>query len=472
MALALIWVAASVSFHLDLSSPAIEFTTIVLFLIPVVYAALNFGFAGALVTSLWVTVLCLPRLVLYLDDHNNVGAWAEVMQLAVLNVIAVLVGQRVSAERSARRVAESAEQAHLRAEMLYRNLFDSNQSPILITDSEGCVVDANASAQRVFPRSSPGGITGSEAGQERPRLVDVIGPDAASRVLTQLVTVRPVHDQGAPASTSDSRVEPVAIDVDGERTLFRPTGTTLEVSGGIRGMQVVFEDVTVETRRHDRMEAYATMVMMGQEEERRHLAQELHDGPVQALVHLCRQIDSVESPTDAPHELPLTLSDLRTSVEETVAELRGIAKGLRPSILDDLGLVTSIRQLVADAGKRNPLETSIGVIGEERRLAPAVELALFRVCQEALSNVEHHARAHRVDVGLEFGTKGLRLLVRDDGVGLPAVVAADGMAKGSLGLPGMAERTRLIGGTFAIHSGEQAGTTVDVWVPSATSGLG
>ena len=296
LALGLFRVAFSVSFHPDMSSPAVEFTTIVLFLIPVVYAALNFGLAGALVTSLWVTVLCLPRLVAYVDDHNNVGAWAEVMQLAVLNVIAVLVGQRVSAERSARRVAESAEQAHLRAEMLYRNLFDSNRSPILITDGEGRVVEANASAHRVFPRSSPSAPSGSNTTQARPRLVDVIGPDAASRVLTHLVSVHTSHDDGGTSSTTDGRVEPVAIEVDGERTLFRPTATTLEVAGGIHGMQVVFEDVTVETRRHDRMKAFATLVMMGQEEERRHLAQELHDGPVQTLVHLCRQIDAVDSP--------------------------------------------------------------------------------------------------------------------------------------------------------------------------------
>ena len=65
-------------------------------------------------------------------------------------------------------------------------------------------------------------------------------------------------------------------------------------------MQIVFEDVTAETRRHDLMEAYAAHVVSGQEEERRHIAQEIHDGPVQALIHLCRQIDTVNSPADAP----------------------------------------------------------------------------------------------------------------------------------------------------------------------------
>ena len=167
-------------------------------------------------------------------------------------------------------------------------------------------------------------------------------------------------------------------------------------------MQVVFEDVTAETRRHDLMEAYAARVVLGQEEERRHIAQELHDGPVQTLIHLCRQIDEVESRGRSGHDGTGSLSDLRVIVEETVAELRSIAKGLRPSVLDDLGLVASINQILSEAGERQQFETSFGVTGPERRLAPAVELALFRIAQEALSNVERHAAARRVAVGLNF----------------------------------------------------------------------
>ncbi len=469
LALYLVRVVLSLTLHLDTTSPALELTTVAVFLIPVVYAALSFGFTGALVTTLWVTVLAVPRMIMYADDQNALGVWAELMQVIVLNVIAVLVGHRVSAERAARQVAESAEQAHVRAEALYRNLFDSNQAPILITDSEGRVVEANASAHHVFPRWGSTEVDGQSAEHVRPRLLDVIGADAASRVLTHLVSVRSpaTSEQSGPAT--NERVEPVSIEVDGQRSLFRPTATMLEGAGGIHGMQVVFEDVTAETRRHDRMEAYATQVVLGQEEERRHLAQELHDGPVQTLIHLCRQIDTVEASTGGAAEPALALSDLRVIVEGTVAELRDIAKGLRPSIIDDLGLVASISQLLADVERRNPIKTSIGVIGADRRLPASVELALFRVAQEALSNVERHARATRVDIGLNFDSNGLRLLIRDDGVGLPSAAAADGFSGDSLGLPGMAERARLIGGSFVIHSGEGEGTTVDVWVPDAQS---
>jgi signal transduction histidine kinase len=463
LALYLVRLALSVSLHLDATSPAVEFTTVAVFLVPVLFAALNYGLSGALVTVGLVGVLAIPRFVMYLDGQNSRGAWAELMQVVVLIVLATLVGQRVSAERSARRSAEVAEQAHLRAEALYRNLFDSNQAPILITDGEGRVVEANASAHHVFPRSVPAATSAASPVAARPRLVDVIGPEAAGRVLAHLVSVHTAE----PVDATGEPIEPLAVEVGGAPALFRPTATTLEEVGGISGMQVVFEDVTAETRRHDRVEAYAAQVVLGQEEERRHLAQELHDGPVQALIHLCRQIDAVDGAgAGATSATSQALVELRVIVEETVAELRGIAKGLRPSILDDLGLVSSISQMLADIGRRTPIETSIGVIGTERRLPTAIELTLFRVSQEAFSNVGRHAAASRIDVGLDFGPSGIRLLIRDDGVGMPAVVDPTDRSGGSLGLPGMAERARLIGGTFAIHTARGEGATVDVWIPT------
>ncbi len=459
LALYLIRLAATVAFHLDGTSLVLEFSTLALFIIPVVSAALNYGLAGALFTTGWVTVLSVPRFVASIQSHQYVDAWAELMQVAVLDVLAILIGQRVSAERAARRLAETSREAHLVAEALYRDLFDSNQSPILIIDANGFVVEANASAQRTF---------GSAA--TRIRLVDMIGPEAAGRVLTQLISWRlPVSDGVETAPADAERVEPLGFDVGDEHVLFRPTATMLGPSIGDQRMQIVFEDVTAETRRHDLMEAYAARVVLGQEEERRHIAQELHDGPLQTLIHLCRRIDEVDAATTlaipSSGGLP-SLSDLRSIVEETVAELRSIAKGLRPSILDDLGLVASINQMLTDAGERQHFETSFGVTGAERRLSPTLELALFRIAQEALSNVERHAAAGRVAVGMNFEIGGLRLLVKDNGVGFATTDRPDGVRSPSLGLPGMTERAHLIGSRLLIHSEPGLGTTVDVWVPA------
>ncbi len=224
-------------------------------------------------------------------------------------------------------------------------------------------------------------------------------------------------------------------------------------------MQVIFEDVTTETRRHDLMEAYAGQVVLGQEEERRHIAQELHDGPLQALIHLCRQIDALEGAPTGSGATDLRdggmLASMRASVEDTVAELRSIAKGLRPSVLDDLGLVASINQILTDATERQGFQSSFTVDGTVVRLPPAVELAVFRIAQEAVTNAERHARADRVDVTLLFGDGWLGLTVTDDGAGFDPQEQFWGETQ-SLGLPGMSERARLVGGRLTVTSRDGA----------------
>jgi signal transduction histidine kinase len=469
LALFLIRLAADVALHLNTTSVELEFSTVVLFAAPAIFAAFRYGIRGALLTSAWITVLAVPRLIVAIDGHDNGAAWAEVTQLLVLDGAALLIGQHVSGRRRVERIAESTRQAHQSAEALYRDLFDSNQAPILIVDGRGAVVEANASAHRVFhrTRSAPGldrRRTSMDPGGVR--LVEMIGPDAAAQILTRLLDSQVARPQVDDAITDEERIEPVPFEVDGQTVFFRPTGTMLNRSAGETRMQVVFEDVTAETRRHDLMEAYATRVVLGQEEERRHLAQELHDGPVQTLIHLCRQIDAVEKDASITVASAQVLADLRIIAEGTVAELRSIARGLRPSILDDLGLVASINQALTDGGTRRGFATTFGVTGEERRLPATVELALYRIAQEAITNVERHASAGAVAVGISFESGGLRLLVKDDGAGFAVVDHPEGDGTHSLGLPGMTERAHLIGSRLVIHSSPGSGTTVDVWVPA------
>jgi signal transduction histidine kinase len=463
LALVLARLAFTVAFHLDTSSLVVEFSTLVLFVLPVAYASLSFGLPGAAVTAGWVTVLAIPRLAVAVSQHDPTAAWSEILQVVLLDGLALLIGTRVSTEREARGLADAAQAARLDAETLYRELFDSNQSPILIVDANGLVIEGNASALRAFGGIPPSG--GSEQHQPS-RLVDLIGADAASQVLTRLLSIDP--ERGASAGAQDdARVRPVAFEIDGRAVLYRPSATLVRPVDADRRMQVIFEDVTAETRRHDLMEAYAGQVVLAQEEERRHLAQEIHDGPLQALIHICRQIDLLED-TDGSAVIgpdgDQPLKSLRSTVEDTVAELRSIARGLRPSILDDLGLVASINQMLTEATARQQFESTFGVTGASRRLSPSVELALFRITQEAITNVERHAAASNVAVGIDFQVEGLHLLVKDDGTGFDQI--QDPEAGGhSLGLPGMTERAHLIGATLVIHSQAGKGTAVDVWVP-------
>lgn len=465
LALALIRLAVTVAFHLDATSIGVEFSTLAIFVVPVVIAALNDGLVGGLATATWIAVLSVPRFVDASGHNKSSALWAEALQVVVLFGLAILVGQRVTSEAEGRQDAEASLAARLRAEALYQDMFESNLSPILIVDSAGLVIRANASAGRAFGGSDAPLAAGR-------RLIDVVGAEASAPVLGALVS-SDVQSTRASDGTAgdrrgpdlDGRIAPVSFQVDGDSVLYRPTATLIGPLGGERRMQVIFEDVTAETRRHDRLEAYADQVVIGQEEERRHIAQELHDGPLQALIHLCRQIDVLDASGSVAFSPSDALASMRTTVEDTVAELRSIARGLRPSILDDLGLVASINQVVVEATGRRELTGEFQVTGRERRLPPAVELAIFRIAQEAVTNVERHASADHFTVALEFDDAGIWLRVEDDGVGFSRDRAGDTGEGHSLGLPGMHERARQTGGRLVVRSRLGHGTTVEARVP-------
>ncbi len=466
LALFLVRLATVVAFHLPAGNVATEYTVAPLFLVPVVYAALSFGFVGALITSGTVAVLSLPQIILAATGSERASAAVQLTQVAILAATAALVGQWVTSERRARLLAESAREDHERTEHLYRELFTSNLSPILIVDLEGRVVDMNPAAHRLFDAGrsalADGGL---------PRIVDVVGPEAARIVLTELVS---------PASNADEAREswddPVIVPTDAGPLVLRPTATRLRRAGVEQGLQVVFSDVTAETLRRQRTEAYAAYVLEGLEDERRHIAQELHDGPVQALIHLCRQIDAATEHDDGPGTAPGgrawpsdktakpgTMAELREIAESTVAELRGIARGLRPPVLDDLGLAASIRQLVSDASDRSGVTGTFEATGGERRLPPGVELTLFRITQEAVSNIERHAHATMFDVELDLSGTELRLAIRDNGVGFSPGDVVRRAGDASMGLAGMSERARLIGGNLEVESRPDHGCVIQVW---------
>jgi signal transduction histidine kinase len=461
----------TVAFHLDPDSIGVEFSTLAIFVVPVVLASLNYGLTGGLATATWIAVLSIPRFVDASSGGKSSAIWAEALQLVVLFGLALLVGQRTTSEARSRQQADASLAARLRAEALYQDIFESNWSPILIVNSDGFVIEANRSASRAFGADGGTGLAGR-------RLVDVVGAEASAVVLSELLSedaaperrseglnVAPADDRRDPDADAEQRVAPVAFDVDGESILFRPTATLVGALGADRRMQVIFEDVTAETRRHDLLEAYANQVVLGQEEERRHIAQELHDGPLQALIHLCRQIDALDARPDADSAPSASLASMRATVEETVAELRSIARGLRPSILDDLGLVASLNQVVVEAIGRGGLAGEFQVSGTERRLPPDVELAVFRIAQEAVTNVERHASASQLTVTLEFDDRDVRLRVADDGVGFARHQVRDSVDGYSLGLPGMHERARLAGGRLVVRSTPGQGTTVEARVP-------
>ncbi|HEY3342406.1 MAG TPA: ATP-binding protein [Anaerolineae bacterium] len=410
-----------------------DFVPVSLFLVPVIFASLRFGLPGAISTATWVVILLLPDM-LYIDVQLN--RWADGTQLALICAMSIFVGYWVQKERRARYQAEQAQEAHRAAEARYRALFESNHAPILVVDSQGTVRDSNPAAQQLFD------VLARKASAT---LADCLGSEDACNILQH------------------SAPEVIRVASGAER-LFRPIYTNVTgMDGNLQ--QIVLEDVTEERRRRQQMQSYAAFVLQGQEEERSRIAHELHDEPVQAVIHLCRQLDIILATNGLPDAVVSRMHQTRDVAEGVVSNLRELARGLRPPSLDDLGLATAVRRMLADSADRNGYAARFRTAGQERRLRPEVELGLFRVMQEALHNVERHAAAQHVYLSIVYSGEWVGAALYDDGIGIAQTPVAVG-SSGGLGLVGMRERTELMDGCLVIRSQPGQGTFVRVAVPA------
>ncbi len=294
-----------------------HFATVGLFLVPIVYAALNFGLGGSVATAAWVTLLSVPDLVAVDMPHDRLE---DAIQLLIVDAVAVFVGHR--------------------------------------------------------------------AGRE------------------QLARLR-------------------------------------------------LEEAQARTR------SYAAKVLQAHEDERRSIAQELHDDPLQSLIYLLRRLETAVS--EPPPAQAAALAESRELIGHVAAQLRATSQGLRPPSLDDLGMVPALRQLCTQVEERSRLKIRVRVSGESARLNPDVELGVFRIAQEAINNAERHAVAENVNVVLRLQPNALQLHVSDDGLGFDP--ALDGTA--TLGLPGMRERAELLDGRLTVISNPGRGTSVRLHLPLA-----
>ncbi len=208
-------------------------------------------------------------------------------------------------------------------------------------------------------------------------------------------------------------------------------------------------------------------IIRSQEEERRRLARDIHDGPAQAVANIVFRAEVCERLIDTDSERAKTeLKALREHIRSTLTEIRKIIFDLRPMALDDLGLAPTIRGILDVFREQHGLFTEIAVTGKERRLEPHVEICMFRVVQEALSNVLKHAQASSVRVRLEFAPAGVTAIIEDDGKGFDFVEGE--RIAGHYGILGMQERVQLLEGKLAIKSTPGRGTRVMVTLPLGT----
>jgi len=207
---------------------------------------------------------------------------------------------------------------------------------------------------------------------------------------------------------------------------------------------------------------YIGAITSAQEDERLRLARELHDDTIQSVIALKQRMQLAQTSVKDPTSLR-TLAELETLSEQTIENLRRMTRALRPIYLEDLGLVTALEMLVQETSRNHSMNIEFQRSGDEQRLSHEVELALYRIAQEALNNVVRHSQAKHADLHITFENNGIKLEVSDNGVGFDMPkVPTDFAPKGHFGLLGIRERAELIGARLEVESAPGKGTRFKV----------
>ncbi len=238
--------------------------------------------------------------------------------------------------------------------------------------------------------------------------------------------------------------------------------------GEIESLRQTLNQMTVQIRAYQTaLRDYLSALTHAEEDERRHVARELHDDTVQTIVALIQRLEVCER-ADSPDNLSCRLDDVRDLASQSLDSIRRLIYNLRPLYLEDLGLIAAVETLCKDVERSmGAPRIQISISGQETRLSAELELTAFRILQEALTNVLRHAKAHTVQVRLEFGEQNLTLIVQDDGKGFVTPTSAEDLARqGHFGLMGMRERVLRFDGHLSLQSQPGYGTTLMVTIPS------
>ncbi len=336
----------------------------------------------------------------------------------------------------------------LASEEKYRDLFANATAAIFVVDLAGSITAAN-NACTPLTGYAPQELLGKNLAELFP-----------SHALAVLAKVQKDLLRG---KAHGDPYEIPLIRNDGAECIVSLTTRLVYEGGQPRGLQHIALDVTERRRIRDTLNYYVRQILSAQEEERKRIARELHDETAQTMLLTLQRLDALtyRSAKYLPEAAVKELEELHGIVLQTLNNLRRLTRDLRPQILDDLGLVPAVEWLAEDMERQCGIKTSVEVAGPQRQLTPEAQLLLFRIIQEALSNVRRHSAASEARVKVDFGGRGVRIVVEDNGQGftMPAQVR-DLAGSGKLGLLGMSERARLLGGALHVESQPGKGTRI------------
>lgn len=237
--------------------------------------------------------------------------------------------------------------------------------------------------------------------------------------------------------------------------------------GGVESVVGTKRDITEENRLRENLYFYIREITRAQEEERKRISRDLHDETIQALAALILDIADISEESRLPAVTKKRLQGLSATINCVLEEVRRFCHELRPGLLERLGLIASLGILTDDLTTSSDIDCSLHIVGSEHKLSSEAELMLFRIVQESLRNVKKYSRATSATVRVEFNGDKVRVDISDNGEGfrLPEDIS-DFARQFKLGLMGIKERTRLLGGSLRVQSAIGQGTKVTVEVPA------
>ena len=402
---------------------------------------------------MWASSAAAMLLRVFLISTNFRDALLESLSAIVIGALAIVL---IATYRQTRRQREKIRRTvkdMKSARQDYEELFTNASDAIWVHNLDGVITLANKASEELT------GYPVSELPGKNVR--EFLTPET-------LFIAGQVKDKLLRGETMEQRYEQRLIKKDGSEAIVQLTTRLIVTDGRPQAFHNMARDITEERRLQHNLEFYLRQVLQAQEEERKRLARELHDDTSQQILLLTHGIDNVAYKAErySSQDLRNELGRLYELSQQTYQGIKHYAQALRPSILDDLGLVAAIKWLAEETHNLSGIDVRVKT-DTIRPLAPETQLVLFRIVQESLNNVQRHSGASEASVGLECRGDEITVTISDNGKGfkLPRRLS-EFASQGKLGLTGMDERVQLISGKLAVNSCEGNGTTVVVTVPT------
>jgi len=431
----------------------------VFLLLPIAYAGLIFGLKAGLVSLAVAFVIMLPRAIFLSTSPPD--ALFESVGIIIIGGIVNLWFHLHRRDIGRRQ----------RAEGMLTRIIDGSSIPAFVIDKQHVVTHWNTALESLSAVKKEEIIGADEQWKafypkKRPVMADLVVDGAsASKIASHYRGKYKKSDLIDGAYEAEDWFP--ALGKNGMWLHFTASPIR-DNSGEVIGAIETLEDVTERRNAEEGLRNHLQEITRAQEEERRRIARELHDETAQDLVVLSRKLDSfvVSAINNLSAEDISYVEGLRQQTERILDGVHRFSQDLRPSVLDDLGLVPALEWLASDLTKHFDIAVEMKVLGTVRRLPHEIELVIFRIAQEALRNVWKHSGASRAWVTLEFGDGKATLTVKDEGKGFELPERVDDLTvAGKLGLAGMQERAQLIKGKLKLQSKPGKGTTVTLEFP-------